>query len=116
MKALDEKKRIEKADKDKSKKKPAPIAKSIVLLDVKVFEIEQDLDELAKKIFSELKRDGLVWKTEYQLLEVAFKIMKLRIGCVVEDEKVSVDEDLVEYLQSWEDEIQSVDIVSFNKA
>ncbi len=112
--ALAEKMKKDKEEKAK-KKKPAPIAKSIVLLDIKVFEIDQDLDALAKKIFAEVQKDGLIWKTEYQLLDVAFGIKKIRIGCVIEDEKVSVDEDLIDNLQSWEDEIQSVDIVSFNK-
>lgn len=116
LEELAAKKKKEKEDKDKKDKdaKPALIAKSIVLLDVKVFEIEQDLDVLAKKIIREIVKEGLVWKTEYQLLDVAFGIRKIRIGCVVEDEKVSVD-DLIDDIQAWEEEVQSVDIVSFNK-
>jgi len=114
LEELAAKKKKEKEDKDKDKGKPALIAKSIVLLDVKVFEIEQDLDVLAKKVIREIVKEGLVWKTEYQLLDVAFGIKKIRIGCVVEDEKVSVD-DLIDDIQAWEEEVQSVDIVSFNK-
>lgn len=109
-----EKKIKEKKEAEKQKK-PALIQKSIILLDVKVWEIEQNLDDLSKKIFAELVKEGLVWKQEYQILDVAFGVKKLRIGCVIEDEKVSVDDDIVEYLQSWENDIQSVDIVSFNK-
>jgi len=113
---LDAKRKKEKEEKDKGakKEKPALIAKSIVLLDIKVFEIEQDLNALAQKVLTQIKKDGLVWKTEFQLLDVAFGIKKVRMGCVVEDEKVSVD-DIIDDIQAWEDDVQSVDIVSFNK-
>ena len=39
---------------------------------------------------------------------------KLQIGCVVEDEKVSID-DLQEKIQELEQWVQSTDIVAFNK-
>ena len=48
--------------------------------------------------------DGLVWKTEYKKELMFYNIYKLRIGCVIEDEKVSVDDlevsiaDLEEYV------------------
>jgi len=95
------------------KKKPAVIAKSLVILDVKIWEPEQDLDELASRIIK-IEKDGLLWKTEYKLQDVAFGIKKITIGCVVEDEKVSVD-DIIDELQEWENDVQSVDIVAFNK-
>ena len=56
----------------------------------------------------------LFWKTEYKKEPVAFGVWKLVMGCTVEDEKVSVD-DLIETIQSYEDNVQSVDIVAFNK-
>ena len=58
--------------------------------------------------------DGLQWKEEYKLQEVAFGVKKIIIGMVVEDEKVSVD-DIIDKLLAWEEEVQSVDILSFNK-
>ena len=36
------------------------------------------------------------------------------MGLIVDDETVSVD-DIIDELTSWENEIQSVDIVAFNK-
>ena len=112
---LEAKKKLEKENKDKEKK-PAKvvIAKSLIILDVKVWDMEQDLDKLAKKIISDIVKDGLTWKTEYKLVDVAFGIKKIRIGCVVEDEKVSID-DINSQLEAWEDDVQSVDIVSFDK-
>ena len=108
------KKREEEKKEDGKKKKKVEVQKSLVLIDVKVFDPEQDYDALAEKILKNVKRDGLVWKTEYKLQEVAFGVKKIVMGMVVEDEKVSVD-DIIDELTSWEEEIQSVDIVAFNK-
>lgn len=80
----------------------------------KVFEQEQDLDVLASKIMEEVV-DGLVWKKEYNKKPVAYGMFKLEIGCIIEDDKVSTD-DLFERLQNkYEEEIQSIDIVQFQK-
>ena len=112
--ALEEMKKKKEADKAKvTKAKPEIVQKSIILLDVKVWDMEQDLDALAKRILA-IEKEGLMWKTEYKLADVAFGVKKLVVGLVVEDEKVSVD-DIIDELQNWEDDVQSVDIVSFNK-
>jgi elongation factor 1-beta len=110
MKELAKKKEEEKNAK---KTKPAVIAKSLIILDIKVWDPEQDYDALAQKVLT-IQRDGLFWKTEYQLRDVAFGVKKIVIGVVVEDEKVSID-DIVEEIESWEEEVQSVDIAAFNK-
>ena len=58
--------------------------------------------------------DGLFWKTEWKKEPVAYGIFKIQIGATVEDDKVSTD--LVqEKIEEFEDEVQSVDIVAFNK-
>lgn len=93
--------------------KPAVIAKSIILFEVKPYEAETDLDALAAKILA-IDLDGLVWKSEYKKEPIAYGVFKLIIGVVVEDLKVSVD-DLTEKIEAFEDEVQSVDIKSFNK-
>jgi elongation factor 1-beta len=104
-----------KKEKEKSeKKKDLPIAKSLIILDIKVWEPEQDLDALAKRVISDVVHDGLFWKTEYQLKDVAFGVKKITIGCVVEDAKVSID-DVIDEICAWEDDVQSIDIVCFNK-
>ena len=75
---------------------------SLVMLDVKPIDDQTNLDDLAKKIFSEITQDGLFWKTEYRKDPVAFGIFKLIVGFSLEDEKVSVD-DIVERIESIED-------------
>ena len=77
--------------------------------------MDTDFDALAKKIFSTITLDGLTWKEQYKTPVIAFGMKKLVIGCVMEDEKVSVDENIIDVLLGWEDEIQSIDIASFDK-
>jgi translation elongation factor EF-1beta len=73
-------------------KKEKPAAKSMIIFDVKVYEIETDLVALFEKIKKEIVIDGLVWNNEPKILPIAFGMNKLQIGCVVEDAKVSVDD------------------------
>lgn len=60
-----------------------------------------------------IKMDGLLWGVS-KLVPLAYGIQKLQILCVIEDDKVSVDE-LQEKMQEFEDFVQSVDIAAFNK-
>ena len=103
-----------KAAEDKGKKaKALPVAKSIIVWEVKPWGEETDLDALAAKILA-INMDGLVWKTEYKKEPIAYGVFKIVIGAVVEDAKVSTD--LVEEtMMAFEDDVQSVDIQSFNK-
>ena len=111
-KAMEE---MKKKNKDKKKDKKKPVDKSHVILEIKGWEEGQDLEALAKKIISTIKKDGLQWNTGYKLEEVAFGIKKLVIAFLAEDDKCSVQE-IQDELESWTDDIQSVDIVSFNKS
>lgn len=88
------------------------IAKSLVVMDVKPWDESTDLAELTKKVM-DIKKDGLVWGTN-SLEPLGYGVMKLRIACAVEDEKVSVD-GLVSEIEALDEYVQSVDIVSFNK-
>lgn len=101
-----------KAYTEKKSKKPALIAKSSVVLDVKPWDDETDMKEMEKCVRS-IERDGLVWGAS-KLIAVGYGIYKFRIMCVIEDDKVSVD-DLIEQIESFQDYVQSVDIDSFNK-
>ena len=109
------KEEMKQKNKEKKGKKKKEVDKSHVILEIKGWDAEQDLEALAKKIISTIKMDGLSWNTGYKLEEVAFGIKKLVIAFLAEDEKVSVQE-IIDTLESWQDEIQSVETVSFNKA
>ncbi|BFZ21395.1 hypothetical protein BsWGS_24435 [Bradybaena similaris] len=98
---------------EKKAKKPVIIAKSSVILDVKPWDDETDMQEMEKRVRAIVK-DGLLWGAS-KLLPVGYGINKLSIMCVVEDDKVSI-EDLIERItEENEDLVQSVDVAAFNK-
>ncbi|KAB0793373.1 hypothetical protein PPYR_12993 [Photinus pyralis] len=101
-----------KAYADKKSKKPALIAKSSIVLDVKPWDDETDMKEMEKRVRT-IEMDGLVWGAS-KLVPVGYGIHKLQIMSVVEDDKVSVDL-MVEEIEKFEDFVQSVDIAAFNK-
>jgi len=101
-----------KAYSEKKSKKPALIAKSSILLDVKPWDDETDMKEM-ERLVRTIVMDGLLWGVS-KLVPLAYGINKLQICCVIEDDKVSVDE-LQEKIQENEDFVQSVDIAAFNK-
>jgi translation elongation factor EF-1beta len=96
----------------KKSKKPALVAKSNVILDVKPWDDETDMAELEKAVRS-VQMEGLLWGVS-KLVPVGYGIKKLQINTVIVDDLVSVDE-LTEKLEAFEDFVQSVDIAAFNK-
>lgn len=96
----------------KKSKKPALIAKSNVILDIKPWDDETDMKEM-EKIVRTIEMEGLLWGAS-KLVPLAYGIKKLQIATVIEDDKVSVDE-LQEKIEAFEDFVQSVDIAAFNK-
>eukprot|EP00842_Homolaphlyctis_polyrhiza_P004825 jgi/Hompol1/5343/HPOL_001238-RA len=92
--------------------KPKTIAKSMVILDVKPWDDETDMKELEAGVRA-IEMEGLLWGTS-KLMPIGYGIKKLQITCVVEDDKVSVD-DLSDRITALEDHVQSVDVAAFNK-
>ncbi len=88
------------------------IAKSCVKLDVKPWDDETDMKAMEAKVRS-IEMEGLVWGA-FSLVPVAYGVKKLVCNCVIEDDKVSTM-DLEDKITAFEDLVQSVDIVSFNK-
>lgn len=102
-----------KADADKVKAKKEVIAKSSILIDVKPWEDTTDLEALALKIKA-VEKDGLLWGA-HKLVPIAYGVKKLQLLFVIEDEKVS-SEDIEDIITGqFEDEVQSMDIVAWNK-
>ncbi|CAO2624778.1 Elongation factor 1-beta [Lemmus lemmus] len=96
----------------KKAKKPAVVAKSSILLDVKPWDDETDMAKLEECVRS-IQADGLVWGSS-KLVPVGYGIKKLQIQCVVEDDKVGTDM-LEEQITAFEDYVQSMDVAAFNK-
>ncbi|GAA5803777.1 hypothetical protein EDC94DRAFT_406913 [Helicostylum pulchrum] len=96
----------------KKANKPKTIAKTTVTLDVKPWDDETDMLELTKNVKS-IEMDGLLWGGS-QLVAIGYGIKKLQINCVVEDDKVSMD-DLSDKITEFEDFVQSVDVAAMQK-
>ena len=101
-----------KAYHEKKSKKPAVIAKTSVLFDVKPWDDETNMTALKDSCLS-IAMDGLVWGAS-KLVPVGYGINKLQIMCTVEDEKVSIEE-LGEKMEAFDDFVQSVDVAAMNK-
>ncbi|KAK3216151.1 hypothetical protein GRF29_8g2382855 [Pseudopithomyces chartarum] len=89
-----------------------PAAKSIVILDVKPWDDETNLDELKANILA-IEKDGLVWGV-HQFVAVGFGIKKLQINLVIEDEKVSLVE-LQQQIEEDEEHVRSTDVITMQK-
>lgn len=96
----------------KKSKKPALIAKSNVILDIKPWDDETDMKVMEQEV-RKISADGLLLGAS-KLVPLAFGIHKLQMSCVIEDDKISVDW-LQEEIEKIEDYVQSVDIAAFNK-
>jgi len=101
-----------KAYHEKKSKKPALIAKSNIILDVKPWADDTDLVEM-ERLVRTIELDGLVWG-QGKLVPLAYGVKKLSISCVVEDLKVGSDI-LQEMIEDFKDHVQSVDVAAFNK-
>ena len=97
---------------EKKQKKAVVIAKSSIILDVKPWDDETDMDEIERRVRA-IEADGLLWGAS-KFVPLAYGIRKLQISCVVEDDKVGTDF-LEEEITKHEDLVQSVDIAAFNK-
>ncbi|CAM9531233.1 unnamed protein product [Scytosiphon promiscuus] len=98
-----------KAAKDAKKK----VDRSQIVFEVKPWDTETDLKDLFGKI-RETVIPGLVWGEAHKLVPVAFGVKKLVLSCVVEDDKVGV-EDITDVIEAFEDYVQSVDMTTMNR-
>jgi translation elongation factor EF-1beta len=104
-----------KAKAGKKKEKKPVIAQSLVMFEIKPLDSDTDLDAVAARVLKiGSPETGYYWKTEFKKVPVAFGIFKLIMGVTIEDEKVSVD-GLQEQIEAFDDMVQSVDIMAFNK-
>ena len=104
----------EAADAKAGKKKAEKgVEKSLVVLEVKPWEADTNLEELWKKIISQ-EQEGLSWGQTFKLEPVAYGIMKLVMTCTIVDSLVLMD-DITDKIEGLEDFVQSVQVASMNK-
>lgn len=103
----------EKDAKEGKKKKVKEVEKSLVVLEVKPWEADTDLEAVWKKII-EFQKEGLNWGATFKLEPVAFGVKKLVMTATIVDSLIVLD-DITEWIESHEDYVQSVEIASMNK-
>ncbi|CDO62620.1 elongation factor 1 (EF-1), putative [Plasmodium reichenowi] len=130
--------KIDQANNKKPKKKEV-INKSSLIIDIKPYGENTDLDEVLKLV-KNITMEGLTWGKAHKKTPFAFGLFKLQVSCVIVDDLVNTDE-LIETIENLgldneqlqkkkqmdddeenydeDDEIeglvQSAEIISFNK-
>ena len=94
-------------------KKEKEAEKSLVVLEVKPWEADTDLEALWKEIIK-FEKEGLTWGQTFKLEPVAYGIKKLVLTCSIVDALVLMD-DVTENIEAMEDYVQSVEVASMNK-
>jgi elongation factor 1-beta len=103
--------RLKKEAEERTAKKEAK-QRTLVGIEIKPFDVEQDLMALWKKITTEVKQEGLKWGETCNLADVAFGIKKIQTTFVMGVNNSS--DDVQEAIEAYEDEVQSVEITSMN--
>ena len=111
-KAMEEmKKKKEEADKTK---KPKKAARSMIVLHIKPYGDENDMNKVLAEIPDKIVLDGLKWGTG-ELQDHCYGVKMLAMPCVIVDDICSIDE-VCELIQEvFEDDVQNCDIHAFNK-
>jgi len=105
--------KTDKDAKEGKKQKEKAVEKSLVVLEVKPWEADTDLEALWKEIIK-YEQEGLAWGASFKLEPVAYGIKKLVLTCSIVDSLVVLD-DVTENIEKLEDFVQSVEIASMNK-
>jgi elongation factor 1-beta len=103
--------RLKKEAEVRTQKKEAK-QKTLVALEIKPWDVEQDLMVLWKKITETVSQDGLKWAVSCNLVDVAYGIQKIQTTFVMGANNSS--DDVVEKILEMEDEVQSCEVVSMN--
>ncbi|GMI04688.1 hypothetical protein TrRE_jg2768 [Triparma retinervis] len=85
--------------------------RTLVAIEVKPWDTEQDLKELWKKITA-IKQEGVKFGENCHLVEVAFGIKKLCMSFTMGNDSSS--DEIIEQIEAMEDEVQSVELTSMN--
>ena len=96
-----------------AKAKVKEAEKSLVVLEVKPWEADTDLEMVWREIIK-FEKEGLSWGQTFKLEPVAYGIKKLVMTCSIVDALIVMD-DITEAIEALEDYVQSVNVASMNK-
>ena len=103
--------RLKKEAEERTARKEAK-QRTLVGIEVKPWDVEQDLMKLWKKITETVTQEGLKWGESCTLADVAFGIKKIQ--CTFTMGVNNSSDDVVEAIEGMEDEVQSVEVTSMN--
>jgi len=103
--------RLKKEAEERTAKKEAK-QRTLVAIEIKPWDVEQDLMVLWKKITTEVTQDGLKWGESCTLADVAYGIKKIQ--CTFTMGVNNSSDDVVEAIEAYEDEVQSCEVTSMN--
>jgi elongation factor 1-beta len=86
--------------------------RTLVAIEIKPWDVEQDLMALWKKIVTNVTQDGLKWGESCTLADVAYGIKKIQTTFVMGVNNSS--DDVVEAILAMEDEVQSCEVTSMS--
>ena len=86
--------------------------RTLVSIEIKPWDVDQDLISLWKKVTTTVVQDGLKWGEKCILVPVAFGIKKIQCSFTMGVNNSS--DTILEEIESLEDEVQSVEITSMN--
>jgi elongation factor 1-beta len=103
--------RLKKEAEERTAQKEAK-QRTLVSIEIKPWDVEQDLMALWKKVTSTITQDGLKWGESCTLADVAFGIKKIQCTFVMGVNNSS--DDVVDAILAMEDEVQSCEVTSMN--
>jgi translation elongation factor EF-1beta/ribosomal protein L12E/L44/L45/RPP1/RPP2 len=86
--------------------------RTLVAIEIKPWDVEQDLMALFRKITKSINQDGLKWAENCNLVDVAYGIQKIQTTFVMGATNSS--DDVVEKILEMEDEVQSCEVITMN--
>lgn len=103
--------RLKKEAEERTAQKEAK-QRTLVAIEIKPWDVEQDLMALWKKIVTNITQPGLKWGESCTLADVAFGIKKIQCTFVMGVNNSS--DDVVDEILAMEDEVQSCEVTSMN--
>jgi elongation factor 1-beta len=86
--------------------------RTLVAIEIKPWDVEQDLMALFRKITKSINQEGLKWAENCNLVDVAYGIQKIQTTFVMGATNSS--DDVVEKILEMEDEVQSCEVITMN--
>ena len=101
------------AEAEKKKAANKKVEKSLMVIHVKPMDDSTDLQALFKKIQATPVK-GCKWSETCNIEPLAFGISYIQLSCVIEDD-VCCEDDVIEAIEQFDEEVQSTEVASFNK-